>query len=520
MMFGINTELVELISTNVNKTSRQKLYLRGRDLFDQKKYTDALLYLEKSANQYNNSDAQTLLGHMHRLGLGVESDAFAAIRWNDLADTGESCRNNGLIYLNGDGKIKQDYREASMWLSRASSKGDSTGKYLLGEMYFEGNGCNIDLDMAFDLYIQAASEGHTSAQHSLGSYYQFGYGVKSKNFAKAHYWYEKAVDGGSTDSKQALGLMYYEGFGIEQDLSKAVLYLSDAAEDGKVTAMYTMGDMYKNGTCLEKNFKRAMKWYKKAANENSTGGICGIGSMYREGLGVPQDGKIALSCYKKALSIDPKCPIAHHELSMLYSNGSLRISRDPVTSLAHDAIINEEVMLRAYDIMSNEQNYSTSFDESNCQRTTDWYKREIAFKKCHLLVSVERLHMLGTKVDIIAIIPWFQQAFTHKSEQAAACIAKMLEEEEDAIKHVNKINTYHADFLESQLIQERKEKEIAQREIERLTAQLAIAQKTNNTSRNSINLFFNRVPVWNKPNQLERNESRNLKTTYDKPHEH
>ena len=49
----------------------------------------------------------------------------------------------GLKYLNGEG-VKQDYKKAFEWFSKAAEQGNTEAQLHLGQMYYNGEGVNQD----------------------------------------------------------------------------------------------------------------------------------------------------------------------------------------------------------------------------------------------------------------------------------------------------------------------------------------------------------------------------------------
>lgn len=85
-----------------------------------KDFTQAVLWLRKSAEQ-GNDGGQLNLAYMYHYGDGVpRDDARAAFWWRKAADQGDADAqyNLGLLYYSGDG-VPQDFAESYFWLDVA-----------------------------------------------------------------------------------------------------------------------------------------------------------------------------------------------------------------------------------------------------------------------------------------------------------------------------------------------------------------------------------------------------------------
>ncbi|WAW09821.1 SEL1-like repeat protein [Oxalobacter vibrioformis] len=176
-----------------SKFSLGRMYQVGEGVpKDEKKAFD--LFIE-SANQ-GFERAQYSVGHAYITGLGVKEDYEKglswyrkaaghghrqaqenlcavefekknwdeAFKWCQMADEGESKKGIvpsalGLIYLNGYGSQKADYKQAFKHLTVASERDMSTAQYGLGFMYEYGVSTTVDKAKAMMLYEAAAKGG-------------------------------------------------------------------------------------------------------------------------------------------------------------------------------------------------------------------------------------------------------------------------------------------------------------------------------------------------------------------------
>jgi len=72
----------------------------------------------------------------------------------------------GGIYYNGEG-VPQDYAEAVKWFRKDAKQGEVYAQYNLGWMYGTGTGVPQDDDEAVKWFRKAAEQGHAEAQLRL-----------------------------------------------------------------------------------------------------------------------------------------------------------------------------------------------------------------------------------------------------------------------------------------------------------------------------------------------------------------
>ena len=201
---------------------------RANDLYNQKRYAEALPFIQSLAEE-GNAKAQDRLGFMYRIGIGVEMD------------------DNQAVY----------------WYSKAGEQGDKYVQNKLGDIYLNGRDVDEqDLTKAVYWYSKAAEQYHAGAQYKLGSMYLSGKGVTQDN-TKAVYWYSKAAELYDAGAQYTLGSMYLSGKGVTQDNTKAVYWIKKAAEQGYALAQFKLRTMYFWGKGVAKDDKQSAYWNNK-----------------------------------------------------------------------------------------------------------------------------------------------------------------------------------------------------------------------------------------------------------------
>jgi TPR repeat protein len=99
----------------------------------------------------------------------------------------------------GQTTIKQDYREAYKWYSKAADQGDSKSQYRLGLMFAFWQGPRTDNAEMAKWFRLAADQGDADAQGELGLLYESGHGVP-QDYVLAHKWLNLAAAQGNKEA--------------------------------------------------------------------------------------------------------------------------------------------------------------------------------------------------------------------------------------------------------------------------------------------------------------------------------
>lgn len=113
-----------------------------------------------------------------------------------------------------------------LWI-KLLAKGSRTAMYVIGLLYFNGQGVTQDYSKAMEWYLKAgvgyiASYGGKS-QSAIGFMYYNGQGV-TKDYVKAKEWFEKSFLRGKESLKMTATIYGKGGYGIEREKELAVKY--------------------------------------------------------------------------------------------------------------------------------------------------------------------------------------------------------------------------------------------------------------------------------------------------------
>jgi uncharacterized protein len=191
-----------------SSTSWQDEMEQARTAYRARDFVAARTHLEAALENGNNFAAWHL-GHIWRLGLGIEADHAKAVSY---------------------------YRQVAMGYDPLEPRPGALDMMVdslvrLGDYYRDGNeAAKIARDpkRAYRLYTAAAGHGHPGAQ--------FG-----------------------------LGLMYLKGLGVRQNAGQALKWMKFAARKRFAPAETMLGDLYWDGTVVERDRAQAIKWYMLAS---------------------------------------------------------------------------------------------------------------------------------------------------------------------------------------------------------------------------------------------------------------
>ena len=119
--------------------------------------------------QQGNALAQTNLGTMYGMGLGVSQNKKTALKWYRLAAKQGYARAQvklGVMYQDGLG-VPQNNQTAVKWYRLAAEQGNAGAQFNLGSMYDSGQGVPQNKMTAVKWYRLAAKQGNAAAQSNL-----------------------------------------------------------------------------------------------------------------------------------------------------------------------------------------------------------------------------------------------------------------------------------------------------------------------------------------------------------------
>jgi uncharacterized protein len=169
-------------------------------------------------------------------------------------------------YFYGIGR-PYDPQKAFQLYQEAAKEGHPEAMNVLGNMHAGGVVVPVDIKQAFGWYEKAGAAGSALAYNNLAMFYRRGEKVE-QDFAKAAAYYKKGALLNNDFSKNSLAYFYYKGLGVRQSYVNAFNLYKELAEKGDVNAQYFLGLCYRNGYGVTANADLAKQWLQKAAEKN------------------------------------------------------------------------------------------------------------------------------------------------------------------------------------------------------------------------------------------------------------
>jgi TPR repeat protein len=189
----------------------------------------------------------------------------------------------GDCYYNGNG-IEKDLALAFNWFQRADLEcKDPDAKLRIGKMYKDGSGVEKDVAKAVQIFEALVDTKHqTVAQQTLGQIYWEGSKDVERNIDISKYWYTLAVKDSSADAEYMLGLISME-LGEEEE---ALTWYEKAIDRGNVAAMREFALLYQHGEgSIEQDLSKTSFWLQRAVTEGDSEAMVYLGLAYEHGMG-------------------------------------------------------------------------------------------------------------------------------------------------------------------------------------------------------------------------------------------
>ena len=223
-----------------------------------------VMLLQKAADA-GSLEAMYDLADCYYDGEGVDKNIPLSSKWmTKAADAGypKAQVAVGVAYLLGANEIEQNYALAEKFLQMAAMKDNTEAQGYLSLLYVNME----DYEKALLWGRKAAQMGDPTACTVLGRIFNEGLGIEIDHI-QALKWYEGAADKGDADAQNIVGNMYSDKDLGVLDLKKAFKYYKKAAEQDHIYGMFNLGLCYAEGDGCPKDMRKALNWIEKAANE-------------------------------------------------------------------------------------------------------------------------------------------------------------------------------------------------------------------------------------------------------------
>ena len=280
-----------LSETDSNKPAPPKSvasddYKKGLMAFDKEDYDTAYALLKN----YNYSVVKPLMGYMYLFGLGGEQDLEkAAILYLETAKEGSSdAREIAAILYDKDYVAEGENEVITNPQDHVFNKRRIFSQNKIIDIGYE-KGIQAFKDQRYITAYKILRNYNVSdfpeANPMSGLLTMFGYNTE-KNIATGFELFLDAAKQGHSDAQMIIALTYFNGEGdfVPQDFNEAGKWLLKAAESGYPYAQRKLGDIYVLGLGVKPDFDRAKRWYSKAAENGDETAKKYLGILETDGL--------------------------------------------------------------------------------------------------------------------------------------------------------------------------------------------------------------------------------------------
>ena len=143
--------------------------------------------LHKKGAELGHAPSQNDLALCYSDGVGVEQDEEKGFYWYEQAAKNGS--EHGMHGLSICYFYQQEFEKAYYWARKSAELGYTHANYILGDMYADGIGTEIDLDKAIQCYKNVHENEAPVAYYSLALLYE-----SQGNSEEAYKWFEKSAE--------------------------------------------------------------------------------------------------------------------------------------------------------------------------------------------------------------------------------------------------------------------------------------------------------------------------------------
>lgn len=203
--------------------------------------------LEQAARQ-GDAKAQLLIGEIYEFGVDVPADDMIAAKWYERA-AGQN-EPEGLLYLGmmHERGVLREY-DSDLILNRlfgSAELGCDTAQIALALHFFKDRGSRREIVRRVEKYRESARRGDPAAQYVLGWVFREGVGLQI-NPREAMDWYHNSARQGYTAAQVTLGRIYLEGKVAPLDYGQAEKWYEKSAE-AEFTARLQLHKLRETGT--------------------------------------------------------------------------------------------------------------------------------------------------------------------------------------------------------------------------------------------------------------------------------
>jgi TPR repeat protein len=250
------TDLGEKALTPAQAEQRGFDYWQGRGV--ERDRAQAARWLEQAAAA-GRPQAAALLADLYSRGDGVQRDDERA-RELDLQaaalGVAASQTNLGYAAMYPRDFAARDPAGALPWLRAAAEQENPMALFLLGQLYFSGQGVEADAELGWRLFTRAAELGYSPAGTGVARRLLVD-DAPADDVRRGLYFLNKAASLGYAPGEYHLGKAYLTGRHVALDAAVAAEWLTRASEREYPPAMLWLAQLYAKGLGIEADAGRA-----------------------------------------------------------------------------------------------------------------------------------------------------------------------------------------------------------------------------------------------------------------------
>ena len=324
-------------------------FLYGILYKNEKKYEEAVKYIEKSMNE-GNCDAICEYATMLLEGTGLPCDGKEALDYYEKA-ADKGCV-KALYRLGKIIKVDLNHKEGVKYLKLAAEKGNSNAQFYFAWLIEEDE---IDLEydyQSIENFKKSAYQGNSLAMNFLFSNL---YGEEEYYDQKELLYFLKVLcDKGDIELMYHYGFIIIEGSDIQAKEKEGARYARIAAENGVVEAMSYYGKLLLNGIGVGADEEQALKYFLKGIDKDDSESMLSYAKMLKNGNALPINIDEALKYIKMAIEKGNSSAM-HYYAEMLSEGDGIPVNKEEAIKYYKMAIEKGNVKsMNSYALMLSE----------------------------------------------------------------------------------------------------------------------------------------------------------------------
>ncbi|MCM1220139.1 MAG: relaxase MobL [Lachnospiraceae bacterium] len=405
-----------------------------------------------SADEKNPSDMlEYRIAKMLIDGKGVEpnqEEAEKYLRLSSLKGNTFAQTRLASIYLDSGDDEKAEL--AMGLLEMAANNDNDSAMYQYAKLLLEENSSYFDEEKGMNYLKMAVDKENQFAQYRLGKIF-INENTKYYNLNEGLSLFEKSAAQNNQFAQYTLGIIYLNGAteNIEQDISKAIEYLTLSAEQGNAFAQYQLGQLYLKNEEM-KDIDKALDYLKQAEEQDNSYLKYNLGRIYLDNEEIMDIDK-AISYLSDAA--EDNNPFAAYTLANLYSKNDFIVSDKEVAEQWY------KMAFEGFSALESDQNTKVSDSvlynlgimhfnglgtEQNIEKAIDYLVKAAQDGHEYAQYKLGKIYIDGEGVKQNAEYAslWLKASAEQGNQFAQYQLGKIYYEEEYGLKDIYKSITY------------------------------------------------------------------------------